>query len=100
MIASLPQDKRSVFDKVLDLLVAMLCCECTGRSLNFSSLFSTTMCFLGATLGGEMGAWGGQESPRKFQPLLLSFGGEKHQNSVASGTGVISTNDIVSALVP
>ncbi len=50
MMASLRQDKRSVFDKVLDLLVVMLCCEWRGRSLNLSSLFSATMCFLCATL--------------------------------------------------
>ncbi len=56
------------------------------------------MCFLGATLRG----WGvgGREPPKKFQPLSLSFGGQKHQNSGASGMGVISTNDIVNALVP
>ncbi len=109
MMVSLRQDKRYVFDKVLDLLVAMLCCECRGRSLNLSSLFCATMCFLGATLRGleglggqspQDGGPGGQEPPRKFQPLSLSFDDQKHQNSVAAGMGVISTNDIVSALVP
>ncbi len=74
--------------------------------LNLSSLFSAMTCFLGATLRGlggkapKMVGLGGREPPRKFQPLSLSFGGQKHQNLVASGTGVISTNDIVSALVP
>ena len=37
------------------------------------------------------GAWG-TGAPRKFQPLSLSFGGQKHQNSVASGTGGYSTH--------
>ncbi len=56
MMASLRQDKRSVFDKVLDLLVTMLCC-------------------------------GGLST---FPAYLV----------LRSGTGVISTDDIVSALVP
>ncbi len=57
MVASLRQDKRPVFDKVLDLLVAMLCCECRGRSRNLSSLFSATMCFFGCHTEGVGGVY-------------------------------------------
>ena len=76
-MVSLHQDKRSVFDKVLDLLVDM-CCECRGRSLKLSSLFSATLCFLDATLrglgglGGEApqdGGPGGRSPPESFSRL-------------------------------
>ncbi len=107
-MVSLLQDKRSVFDKVLDQLVAMLCCECRGRSLNLSSLFSATM-FLGAALRGlrglgakphKMVGLGGWSPPESFSLFHFHLVVKKFQNSVASSTGVISTNDIVSALVP
>ncbi len=89
----------------------MLCCEFRGRSLNLSGVFSATRFFWvphrGCVCGGELGSnapqgggLGGGSPCRKFQPLALSFCGQKYQNWVASGTGVISTNDIGSALVP
>ncbi len=60
--------RRSVFDRVLDLLVAMLCCECSRRSLNLSrpSFFSATRCFLGAApMCGE--GWGAQPPKMRCQ---------------------------------
>ncbi len=65
-MASLHHIRRSVFDRVLDLLVAMLCCECSRRSLSLSrpSFFSATRCFLGAAL--MCGRVGGTGAPQKI----------------------------------
>ncbi len=56
--AGIPSITRDSLEQVLDLLIAMLCCECRGRSLNLSGLFSATMCSLGATLTGLRGLGG------------------------------------------